>query len=208
MGHVDIILKPSSLNEIFTFMQLNQLYKVCFCANKAIVPVMETGFIETGLAAAFQDILVSWQINLQGSYIMSSTVGNNRGVRATLPICNGIVVQMGRSGIFSLVAADGDCIDTSPGGHNMMFSPDNQILHLEIFGLPIQSLDGIVGIGGFKTSGIYQGCFKSQTPGAKFVATGLLITLQNRFVSLIVNKAALNQGLRTAVPQTNGNCMQ
>ena len=51
-------------------------------------------------------------------------------------------------------------------------------------------------------------CYKSGIAGALFISTGLAVTIQAAFVSLVVNEAAPNQGLRGVMPKSDGNRMR
>jgi hypothetical protein len=209
LGNSEIILQLSSMMIILESMSVDVVYKVCFRPQEAVIRAKETGFLETGLAFVLQRELVSLQINKIGSYIVASSLGSNRGVRTALSNTNGNIIQLSRPGILSLIAHDGDCTSTFSGGDNQIFSVRGQLQYLETTGpsnvISGPGLDGVVGVGGAKTPGLYQVCFRNNSVDAMFAGTGLAVLIQADFVSLFVNAADPNRGLRVSLPLNDAN---
>ena len=214
-GHVDfvsrtlavgteILLDPSAVNMMMKLLPLQQ-YKVCFRPAHVESSATDTAFVDTGLGIVLHSELLSLQVNVVGDYIVTES-GNNPGLRTSLPIATGNKVQLPRNGTISFIAADGDCMD---GVENPVFSPDQTMLHIETYGkdntLLSTTLDGVVGIRGAKGPGTYQVCFKPPALGSNFMGTGLAVTLQNMFVSLIVNEASPNRGKPADAADTVGH---
>ena len=209
------------MRAVLKYMPKQRIFKVCFRAKGVLPDIHETGFINTGLAIVLQEELVSIQVNAINDKniacagkidnIKVACAGNNRGVRTTIPLALGNIVQLTRNGTMSLIKADRDCSDTSAEGENMPISQE-QILHVvtekPYNTLTTKLLDGVAGVGGAKSPGLYQVCFKADIDGSEFRATGLAVTLQDTFTSLLVNEAAPNGGLRVAVPKSDANRMR
>ena len=164
---------------------------------------------DSGLTVLLHQLLVSLSVNLVGTQFVSGQ-GQNAGLRTFIALSNGNMVRLSASGTISLIPADGDCLDTSPGGENSLFSAQADILHLESQDdegtIPTKSLNALVGPGGAKGPGTYQVCFKAKSTGeSAFKATGLSVTLQDQLISLAVNEASPNEGLRVAAPKAAGN---
>jgi len=222
---VDVVLNPILMQTVLKYMPQQRIFKVCFRAEGVGPDIHETGFINTGLAIVLQEELVSIQVNAINDKniacagkidnIKVACAGNNRGVRTTIPLALGNIVQLTRNGTMSLIKADRDCSDTSAEGENMPInnlSAQKQSLHIvtqkPYNTLTTKLLDGVTGVGGAKSPGLYQVCFKADIDGSEFRATGLAVTIQDTFTSLFVNEAAPNGGLRVAVPKSDGNRMR
>ena len=209
LDNSEVTLRPSLMKLILESLPVNIIFRMCFRPVEVVIRAAETGFSETGLAIVLQRELVSLQINQIGPSTAPSNVGTNRGVRTALSNANGNIVQLSRPGTLSVIAQDGDCTLTSSGQDNQVFSARLQVQHLETKGesntISGPGLDGVVGVGGAKSPGIYQVCFKGDAAGATFAGTGLSVLIQGEFVSLVVNNANPNRGLRASLPLSNAN---